>query len=107
MDNEMRNRLIDFMVEKRIEIERDKAFIQVSKLIDGGAIFPKFKIGQEVWFVCPYTALESHRIYEIRIDSKIQYRACGICGYIKENELYATKADAMASLPKGWEPQNG
>lgn len=49
--NEMRERLIDLLIENRIEIERDKAFIFADKLIKAGVILPKFKIGDTVWVI--------------------------------------------------------
>ena len=71
------------------------------------AIVPKFKIGQEVWFVSdPYTAryakvrhmkIEEISISSIFVERGVMYAGDDWAG-ISESELFATKQEAQAKL---------
>lgn len=95
------------------------AFTELSKKVKdlehrlSNCIEPKFKIGQEVWFVNPrngYDAqiergkIENLRIFALKSKIQINYRICDSnCSWYdrhsyRQKELFATEAEAKAKL---------
>lgn len=78
---------------------------QLNKQLEG-AIVPKFKIGQEVWYFFEQELRTDFiKKYHINTGTMIRYNLSnGYFGNIyKERDLFATEAEALASLKKSEE----
>ena len=100
------NTFIDIENKEILELENANLKNELAELKQE-AIVPKFKIGQEVWFVSdPYTAryakvrhmkIEEISISSIFVERGVMYAGDDWAG-ISESELFATKEEAEQKL---------